>query len=113
MLNVKTPDEALEIIRTSFVTLDRPPENVTLSSALGRVLALDVTADAYVPDFHRSTVDGYALRAEDSFGCSEAIPAILPCVGEVLMGQGADFDLEKGCCCAVPTGTVLLVTSST
>ena len=104
MLNVKTPDEALEIIRTSFVPLDRPPENVTLSSALGRVLALDVTADAYVPDFHRSTVDGYAVRAADTFGCSDALPAQLILSGEVRMGEGAGLTLAPGQCAAVPTG---------
>ena len=57
-----------------------------------------------MPDFDRSTVDGYAVKAGDTFGCSEAIPAILNCTGEVLMGEGADFMLESGCCCAVPTG---------
>ena len=104
MLNVKTPDEALEIIRTAFVPLDRPPETVPLAAALGRVLALDVTADAWVPDFHRSTVDGYAVRAADTFGCSDALPAQLILSGEVRMGEGAGLTLAPGHCAAVPTG---------
>lgn len=104
MLNVKTPDEALEIIRTAFAPLDRPPETVPLASALGRVLALDVTADAWVPDFHRSTVDGYAVRASDTFGCSDALPAQLILSGEVRMGEGAGLTLAPGHCAAVPTG---------
>ena len=107
MLCVKTPEEVLAIIEKEFYPLPGRKELLPLEEALGRVLAEDIIGEEYVPDFHRSTVDGYALRAEDSFGCSEAIPAILPCVGEVLMGQGADFDLEKGCCCAVPTGGAL------
>lgn len=104
MLHVKTPDEALEIIRSAFVPLDRPPEEVPLSAALGRVLALDVTADAYVPDFHRSTVDGYAVRAADTFGCSDALPAQLLLSGAVRMGEGAELCLDPGQCAAVPTG---------
>ena len=104
MLNVKTPDEALEIIRTAFAPLDRPPETVPLAAALGRVLALDVTADAWVPDFHRSTVDGYAVRASDTFGCSDALPAQLILSGEVRMGEGAGLTLVPGHCAAVPTG---------
>lgn len=104
MLNVKTPDEALEIIRTAFAPLDRPPETVPLAAALGRVLALDVTADAWVPDFHRSTVDGYAVRASDTFGCSDALPAQLILSGEVQMGEGAGVTLAPGHCAAVPTG---------
>ena len=104
MLQVKTPDEALDIIRSAFVPLDRPPEAVPLSAALGRVLARDVTADAWVPDFCRSTVDGYALRAADTFGCSDALPAQLLLAGEVRMGEGAGLSLEPGQCAAVPTG---------
>ena len=73
MLSVKTPDEALEILRTAFRPLERPAERVPLSAALGRVLACDITAAEYVPGFDRSTVDGYALRAADTFGCSDAL----------------------------------------
>lgn len=104
MLNVKTPDEALEIIRAAFAPLERPAEAVPLAVALGRVLALDVTADAWVPDFHRSTVDGYAVRASDTFGCSDALPAQLILSGEVQMGEGAGVTLAPGHCAAVPTG---------
>ena len=104
MLTVKTPDEALEIIRTAFAPLHRPAETVPLAAALGRVLALDVTADAWVPDFHRSTVDGYAVRACDTFGCSDALPAQLILAGEVRMGAGAGLTLAPGHCAAVPTG---------
>ena len=104
MLHVKTPDEALDIIRSAFAPLDRPPEAVPLSAALGRVLARDVTADAWVPDFCRSTVDGYALRAADTFGCSDALPAQLLLAGEIRMGEGAGLSLEPGQCAAVPTG---------
>lgn len=103
MLQVKTPEEVWELIEREFVPLDET-EDAPLSEAAGRVLAQDVTAREYVPDFDRSTVDGYALRSSDSFGCSEAIPAILPLAGEVLMGQDAPEALPKGACVYVPTG---------
>jgi len=103
MLSVKTPEEVLRLINEEFSPLEER-ESVSLYAAMGRVLAEDVTAAEYVPDFDRSTVDGYAVRAKDTFGCSEAIPAILPLAGEVLMGEGAGFKLERESCCAVPTG---------
>ncbi len=104
MLNVKTPEEVLALIEQEFSPLEGRVERVSLGAAMGRVLAEDIAATEYVPDFDRSTVDGYAVRARDTFGCSDAIPAILPCVREVLMGEGADFELQAETCCAVPTG---------
>ena len=104
MLHVKTPAEVLALIEQEFSPLTDRTEWLPLGNALGRVLAQDICAEEYVPDFNRSTVDGYAVRARDTFGCSDAIPAILPCVREVLMGEGAEFTLEAETCCAVPTG---------
>jgi len=104
MLQVKTPNEVLDLIQTAFSPLPDRTELVNLSAAMGRVLAEEITATEYVPDFNRSTVDGYAVRAKDTFGCSDSIPAILPLCGEVLMGEGADFALPPEQCCAVPTG---------
>ena len=103
MLHVKTPEEVLALIETEFAPA-AGTEFVSLASAMGRVLAEDIAATEYVPDFDRSTVDGYAVRARDTFGCSDAIPAILPLQGEVLMGEGAEFDLNAEECVAVPTG---------
>ena len=104
MLQVKTPEEVLRLIETEFRPLAEQAETVSLSEALGRVLAEDMIAAEYVPDFNRSTVDGYAVRASDTFGCSEAVPAILSSAGEVKMGEGAAAPLPKGYCIYVPTG---------
>ncbi|MBQ3263209.1 MAG: molybdopterin molybdotransferase MoeA [Oscillospiraceae bacterium] len=104
MLQVKTPEEALRLIETEFSPIGGHTETVPLEAALGRVLAQDVCANEYVPDFDRSTVDGYALRAADTFGCSDAIPAILNLVGEVQMGEQTDLALPRGACAYVPTG---------
>ena len=104
MLQVKTPEEVLRLIETEFSPIGERTETVPLDAALGRVLAQDVCADEYVPDFDRSTVDGYALRASDTFGCSDAIPAILNLVGEVQMGEQTALSLPRGACAYVPTG---------
>ena len=106
MLNVITLEEALALIRREFVPA-AAPERVPLGRALGRTLAEDVLAQEYVPDFDRSTVDGYALRARDTFGCSDAIPAILTRQGSIRMGEGAGFVLQEGCCASIPTGGAL------
>ena len=103
MLSVKTPEEVLALIESEFFPMAKV-EQVPLVAAMGRILAEDIAAEEYVPDFNRSTVDGYAVRARDTFGCTDAIPAILPLQGEVLMGQGAEFVMNKECCVAVPTG---------
>lgn len=103
MLYVKTPEEVLAMIESEFAPLERT-EVVFLRDAMGRILAEDIAAGEYVPNFDRSTVDGFAVRARDTFGCTDAIPAILPLQQTVLMGQGADFPLNAEACVAVPTG---------
>ena len=103
MLHVKTPEEVLAIIEAKFSPLGKT-EKVSLAAAIGRTAAEDIRSGEYVPDFHRSTVDGYAVRAADTFGCTDAIPAMLMLQGEVFMGQGADFTLEADSCAAIPTG---------
>ena len=103
MLEVKTPEEVLRLIEKEFKPIGRS-ETVPLAEAHGRVLAEDIRATEYVPDFDRSTVDGYALRAKDTFGCSDAVPAILNLVGEIRMGEGAEIRVPRDSCAYVPTG---------
>jgi molybdopterin molybdotransferase len=104
LLYVKTPQEALETILDAFKDCRMPAERLLISDALGRTLAEDVRAAEYVPDFSRSTVDGYAAYARDTFGCSESIPAILPLKGDIKMGAAAETALAAGTCVSVPTG---------
>ncbi len=106
MLNVLAPEEAIALIKKEFSGNVRT-EKVPLSEAYGRVLAENICANEYVPDFDRSTVDGFAVLASDTFGCSEALPAMLTRVGEVLMGQKPSFKVGAGTCAAIPTGGAL------
>lgn len=82
-------------------------ETVPLDDALGRVPATDIRAGAALPGFDRSAVDGYAVRAQDTFGASEAIPAYLTRTGAVAMGAAAGLDLSAHAAIAVPTGGAL------
>ena len=66
-------------------------EEVPLSEAVGRVLAQDIDADTDLPDFTRSTMDGYAVRASSTFGASEANPPYLSIIGSVSMGESPAF----------------------
>jgi molybdopterin molybdotransferase len=104
MLNVLPPAAALELILGEFGKARTANERVGLDAALGRVLAHDILAKEYVPGFDRSTVDGFALRASDTFGCSESIPAMLTYQGEVLMGRTPGRAIGPGECMYVPTG---------
>jgi molybdopterin molybdotransferase len=107
MLNVKTVAEVNALVSERFGELRMPAEQISLAEALGRVLAQDVRSEDFVPDFNRSTVDGYAVIASDVFGCSDAIPALLTLVGESRMGEPAAISLQKGQCAYVPTGAEL------
>lgn len=103
MLKVRTSGEAELLLRERF-TAHTESESAALGAALGRTLSEDVLSREYVPDFDRSTVDGYAVRAADTFGCSEALPAVLRLEGEVLMGKSAAVKVNPGGCVYVPTG---------
>ena len=104
MLKVKTPEEVTEIIKQHFSHINAESETVKTPDALGRVLSTDIISDENVPGFNRSTVDGFAVLASDTFGCSDSIPAVLTVVGEVLMGESADHQLTPGTCVIVSTG---------
>lgn len=83
------------------------PETVCLEAADGRVLAAEVRAADDVPGFARSTVDGYAVSAADTFGAAEAAPALLFATQPVVMGRPAPAALVPGQAAAIPTGGML------
>jgi molybdopterin molybdotransferase len=101
---VKTVSEALTEFRPGHVT---PVETVSLGDAYGRVPGTDIVATDALPGFDRSSVDGYAVRARDTFGASESIPAYLRVVGAVRMGAPATDGVGPGEAIAIPTGGML------
>ena len=82
-------------------------EEVGVASALGRVLAENIYAPHPLPDFQRSTVDGYAVRAAETYGASDSLPAYLTLVGEVPMGDVPGFEILAGQCALIHTGGML------
>lgn len=109
MLNVKSILEVTNIINNRFFDIPIGLENVPLKNSLNRILANDVFSSDFVPDFNRSTVDGYAVIASDVFGCAESIPSLLRLVGESKMGMQMDIQLKKSQCVYVHTGSELPV----
>ena len=82
-------------------------ETVALAECLGRVLAEDVFSDIDIPDFNRSTMDGYAARAASTFGASEANPAYLNVCGQIKMGERPRFTVHPGEAAKIATGGML------
>jgi molybdopterin molybdotransferase len=82
-------------------------EEIPLGEALSRVLAEPIIAKEDLPPFTRSIVDGYAVRARDTFGASESLPSLLEIVGEVGMGETVSFELSGGKAARIPTGGML------
>lgn len=82
-------------------------ERVPLAAALHRVPAAAVASPSPLPGFVRSTVDGYAVRAADTYGASEGLPSYLDLRGAVRMGAAPDVTVTPGACVAMPTGGVL------
>ena len=68
------------------------------------MLGADARAETDLPGFRRSTVDGYAVRAAETVGASDALPSLFRLKGRVAMGAGASFALGPGECAYVPTG---------
>jgi putative molybdopterin biosynthesis protein len=103
--DLATPEAAHEAIAS--LDLDPGTETVPLAEARGRVLAERVDADMDVPGFDRASMDGYAVRARDTFGADEADPVVLDLAGEVHAGTEPDVTVESGTCAEISTGAVM------
>ncbi|ELY68508.1 molybdopterin biosynthesis protein [Natrinema versiforme] len=103
--DLATPDEARDAIDS--LALEGGIERVPLEDARGRVLVARLDAELDVPGFDRASLDGYALRARDTFGADEADPARLEVVGEVHAGAKPDVELEEGQAAEISTGAVM------
>jgi molybdopterin molybdotransferase len=97
------PEEARARILEKVKPLGQS-EIVPTVEAVGRVLAEDAISSQVLPEFRRSTVDGYAVQARDTFGASDTLPAYLKLIGEVAMGQEAGLTVEPSTTAVVHTG---------
>ena len=104
MLEVIDLENARVLVKERFAPFARKAETVELDAAAGRTLAQDIVAQEGIPPFDRSTVDGFAVLAADTFGCSDALPALLDLAGEVEMGAEPTCACMSGTCVRIPTG---------
>ncbi len=107
LLTVDTIKQAQDKLYTYAQHILPKTEKITIENAVGRVLSADAAAQENVPDFYRSTVDGYAVKATDTQGASESIPTFLRVVEEVQIGHPAKSTIKSGECVYVPTGGML------
>jgi molybdopterin molybdotransferase len=105
-LQLTLPERALEILIEALPVRIKS-ETLPITAAAGRVTAQAIRADQAVPAFPRSTVDGYAVCAVDTFGASDSNPAYLQLAGEIQMGQAGLLRVSRGQAILIHTGGML------
>ncbi len=106
-LTLLPPDEARKLLLSHLAGLEAASELIDSAHALDRVTAEDILAPHPLPEFPRSTVDGYAVRARDTFGATDSLPGYLTLIGEVPMGDTPELKVEQGQCALIHTGGML------
>jgi molybdopterin molybdotransferase len=99
--------EALLLLQENLPPTPGRKATLSLDAALGRVCAADILSPENLPPFQRSTMDGYAVMARDTFGASEKLPAYLEVSGEVFMGEFPTQGPQPGACYTIATGGIL------
>lgn len=97
------------VLRTLALTVKTlvTSEAVNTSEALSRITAGDIYSPEDLPSFVRSTMDGYAVRASDTYGANEGQPVYLNVIGEIPMGQIVTKAIKKGEALKVHTGGMI------
>ncbi len=102
-----TVENARELLFKS-INFSLPKEiEISIDNSLGRILSRDIVSPEDLPDFSRSTVDGFTVRSFDTFGATEGLPSYLNVTSEIFMGQQPAFGLRKGEVAKIATGGML------
>lgn len=101
---VKTAEEVQTILK-GFEPVGM--ETIPVSEALNRVLYKEIVSEEDMPGFSRSSMDGYAVRAKDTFGAADSLPAFLDLAGEVIMGKEPDGRVISGKAMKISTGGMI------
>jgi len=104
---VITKEEALRILTEEVPAPVLLTEEISISTALHRIVAEEILSPSDLPEFNRSTMDGFAVRSADTFGASESIPACLTITGDIPMGTLPQRPLAKGETMKIATGGAL------
>lgn len=105
--NLIAVEEAKDRLMDTFHGFHLEKEEVHILESTNRVLAEDIVSDIDVPEFNRSTVDGYAIRSQDSYGASESVPSLLKIIGKVEIGKVPAKKIGAGEAMYVPTGGMI------
>jgi molybdopterin molybdotransferase len=106
-LTLLPPDHARNILLSNVSALSNFPQIIQTEVSVGRVTAEDIFASHPLPAFTRSTVDGFAVQARDTFGANDSLPGYLQVIGEVPMGSKSELVVSPGQCALIHTGGML------
>ena len=110
LFKVSTPEEVIKVLKDHLdiqKIIQKNREIVNIKDSLHRILAEEIISPCNLPGFNRSTMDGYAIKAEDSFGASESLPSYLKIIGEIKMGSKSEFKINPGEAVKISTGGML------
>ncbi len=82
-------------------------EEVNTSNSINRILATNIKSELDIPPFDRAAMDGYAVRAEDTFGASPSNPKIIKKIGTIEIGEQTNLVLKSGEAIRISTGAVV------
>lgn len=105
--DVKTAEAALKLLIDNLPLKALNEKKVKIEDSLNSISSKDIFSTEDLPAFKRSTVDGYAVKAEDTFGATETMPVYLNLEKEIFMGQMTDFELHEDGAAKIPTGGML------
>ena len=104
--NVRSPSQAFDDLRPHISAITER-ETISTMSSLGRVIADEVRSPEDLPSFPKSSMDGFSVRARDTFGASESLPALLEVVADIPTGAESNVELNIGEAAVAYTGGML------
>ncbi|MYA62412.1 MAG: molybdopterin molybdenumtransferase MoeA, partial [Dehalococcoidia bacterium] len=104
--NVRSPSQAFDDLRPHISAITEC-EITPTKSALGRVIADEIRSPEDLPSFPKSSMDGFSVRARDTFGASESLPALLEVVADIPTGSSSDVELSVAEAAVAYTGGML------
>lgn len=107
-LDISTAAKALDSL-WQHLSPNAQSERVPTSEACGRVAATELTAPEDLPSFPKSAMDGFSVRAKDTFGATDTLPSYLEVIGEIPMGKAPEITLREGQAARSYTGGMLAV----
>lgn len=99
-------EEAKRVVETNIKPITRV-ETLNIDDASGRVLAEDIVAALSIPPFDRAAMDGYAVKAKDTFNSGQLNPKVLELVGELHAGETPKRRVNTGQCIQIATGAMM------